>query len=117
MEDVRVSNNADQVSLPAEVSLQEINAVESEFKKIVNLQSSEASENSSSQLQQQIVETPRVQVKSMSTIVKISLFFWYLFTSFCSKIYSRQKVIRNQFVLITGSGGYLGMIRMFLFFF
>jgi hypothetical protein len=37
------------------------------------------------------------------------IFIWYLFQDLCSKIYSRQKIIRNQFVLITGSGSNLGI--------
>ena len=45
---------------------------------------------------------------------KLFLLIWYLFQSFCSNIYSRQKVIRNQIVLITGSGGRLG--KFFKFF-
>ena len=39
---------------------------------------------------------------------KLLILIWFLFKSFCSNIYSRQKVIRNQIVLITGSGGSLG---------
>ena len=40
---------------------------------------------------------------------KFTILIWYLIQSFFSKIYSRQKCIRNQFILITGSGTYLGI--------
>lgn len=53
--------------------------------------------------------------KKASTIVILMnstktflIFIWFLIESILKKIYSRQKVIRNQVVLITGSGGSLG---------
>lgn len=75
------------------------------------------------QPQQEIQQSPEIQIKNVAqepndfsvyvflfldTSGKILLFIWYLLQSLVSLIYWKKNDIRNEYVLITGSGGSLG---------
>ena len=54
-------------------------------------------------------EPPTTLSSLIATAAKITLlFFWYLLTSFTGIFHKKKKSIRNDTVLVTGSGGYLG---------
>ena len=79
------------------------------------------------QPQKEMQQSPEVQIKNVAVqeskdfsvyvylfldvAGKIFLFIWYLLQSLVSLIYWKKNDIRNEYVLITGSGGSLGVFH------